>query len=76
MIRAKCLKLGRVYRVVKWVEYDGSSRGVSSKTGKSHGRPHNCYRGVIKCDGVKIRRRFPTYVAARAWVENWHRYVE
>lgn len=58
MIRAKCMKLGRVYHVVKWVEYDGSSRGV------------------IKCDGVKIRRRFPSYVAARAWVENWHRYVE
>lgn len=75
MIKGKALRVQDRHYVERWVEVDKSTRGNDKRSGESYGPNHNCYRGVIRCDGKKIRKRFPTYVAARAWVENWHRAV-
>lgn len=44
------------------IYHDTSSKGFGSK------RRHNCFRAEVRADGVRIRHRFPTRKAAKAWI--------
>lgn len=48
--------------------FDRSSRGAGSQ------RRHCCYRGVVRVNGVKFRRRFKTRKAALEWCRAETRY--
>jgi len=50
------------YVVDRGVYYDTSTKGRMNHR-------HHSYRAEVRCDGLRIRKRFASHSAARAWID-------